>query len=157
MPLMSPSGMSSVCAVAEADDLGGDVARRRRPAAIVADLADLGLEAGGLDDEADEVADAAVAAVQVGLVERVGGGRVDARRGHAVGAHRLSSATQTTSRARSSLRAQAVASTSPAAVRTIAPPRRDAALGLDLECSMPPSVAGQVVDRVAHEARGRRG
>ncbi len=50
----------------EADDLG----RRRMAVATggdVADLADLGLEAGRLDDQPDQVADAAVAHVQVAV------------------------------------------------------------------------------------------
>jgi hypothetical protein len=57
---------------AEAHDLGED---RGGPAADLdlADLADLGLEAGGLDDEADQVGDAAAAAVQVGTEDRVDG------------------------------------------------------------------------------------
>ena len=56
---------------AEADHLGG---HGRAAAAGVdrADLADLGLEAGGLDDQADQVDDAAVAAMQVGIAQRRG-------------------------------------------------------------------------------------
>ena len=57
---------------AEADDLGGD----RRPPPLVADqadLADLDLEAGRLDDQSDQVADTAAAAREVGVLERVRG------------------------------------------------------------------------------------
>ena len=54
---------------AEADDLGG----HRRAAAAGLDrahLADGGLEARGLDDQPDQVDDAAGAAMQVGLADR---------------------------------------------------------------------------------------
>ena len=70
MPCSSPSGISSVRPRAEADDLGGH-RRRGRGRWRSAHLADLGLEAGGLDDQADQVADAAVAAVQVGARDGV--------------------------------------------------------------------------------------
>jgi hypothetical protein len=57
---------------AEADDLGR---HGGAPAAGLdaADLADLGLESGGLDDQTDQVAHATVTAVQVGLAEGGGG------------------------------------------------------------------------------------
>ena len=54
---------------AEADDLGGH-GRAAAAGLDRAHLADLGLEAGGLDDQADQVDHAAVAAVQVGVAHR---------------------------------------------------------------------------------------
>ena len=57
-------------ALAEADHLG----RHRGAAAAggdLAHLADLGLQAGGLDDQSDEVADAPVAAMQIGAGDGV--------------------------------------------------------------------------------------
>ena len=55
-------------AAAEADDLGGNL----RPVATLADhadLADLDLHPGGLDDQPDQVADATDAARKVGALE----------------------------------------------------------------------------------------
>ena len=75
---------------AEADDLGGH-GRAAAAGLDRAHLADLGLEAGGLDDQADQVDDAAGAPVQIrladrqrGLVEHVVGGvdRVERRVHH---------------------------------------------------------------------------
>ena len=69
MPVASPSAISSVRPARKPDDLG----RHGGAAAAGLDrahLADLGLEAGGLDDQTDEVDHAAGAAVQVGLADR---------------------------------------------------------------------------------------
>ena len=69
-PSASPSAISSVRPARKpttsAGTLGAAAAGLDR-----ADLADLGLEAGGLDDQADQVDDAARAAVQVGVAERL--------------------------------------------------------------------------------------
>ena len=70
MPCISPSGISSVRPERKPTTSAGIVVqagrRRSRPVRTVADLADLGLQAGRLDDQPDQVHDAAVAAVQVG-------------------------------------------------------------------------------------------
>src|SRR5581483_2896789 len=55
--------------VAEADDLRGDALAVATDGDL-AQLADLGLQAGRLDDEADQVRDAAAPAVEVGARER---------------------------------------------------------------------------------------
>ena len=54
---------------AEADDLGGH-GGAAAAGLDRAHLADLGLEAGGLDDQTDQVDDAAGAAVQIGVADR---------------------------------------------------------------------------------------
>ena len=124
-------------------------AARPRPVVDRADLADLGLEAGRLDDQADQVDDAAVAAVQVGVAQ-------SARRARssALGRSRRASSSRarpaTTSRARSSL-VSTRASTSPSGVRTTAPPRATRRSAWTSQCSMPPSEAAQLVHRLAHE------
>ena len=64
---------------AEADDLGGD-GRAAAAGGDVADLADLGLEPRRLDDEPDQVADAAAAAVQVGAADGDAAAERQARR-----------------------------------------------------------------------------
>src|SRR3954468_6355449 len=122
-------------AAAEADDLGGHVGAP--PAGgDHADLADLGLEAGRLDGQADEVRDAAVAAVQIGLAQAVGRALEDAG---AHGATLWSSATMT-SRARSSFVSRP-ASTCAVAVRRMAPPRPMRRSSKTSTWSMPPSSA----------------
>ena len=136
---------------AEADDLGG---HGGAPAAGLdrADLADLGLEAGGLDDQADQVAHAAVAAVQVGVAEG-GGGPVQRDRG---------------SRARPAQRglddlARALELRLDAGVDVAVGRAHDGAaaadapLGLDLAVLDAAERGQQPVHRVAHDARGRRG
>ena len=140
-PSASPSGISSVRPsrkpTTSAGTGGAAAARVDR-----ADLADLGLEAGRLDDQADQVLDPPVAAVQVGVAERGGGGveRAD---------HDARRASSTTSRARLSL-VSTRASTSPSGVRTTAPPRDTRRSAWTSQCSMPPSVRAQVVHRLAH-------
>ena len=71
MPRSSPSGISSVRPVAEADDLGRD----RLPVAAARDdahLADRRAQAGRLDHEADQVRDEPAADAQVRAHERLG-------------------------------------------------------------------------------------
>ena len=119
-------------AVAEADHLGRDRRRGCGRPTIVHELADLGAQAGGLDDEADQVRDAAAAALQVGVAStRVGGSALERR---AVASRRRPRARRATSsagarRAASSMRA----SISPSSVRTMQPPRLDPPLGDDVE------------------------
>ena len=74
MPCSSPSGISSVRPSRKPTTSaghGGAVA----VGADEADLADLGLQAGGLDDQADQVADEAVAAGEIGLARSPRGPR----------------------------------------------------------------------------------
>ena len=111
--------------VAKADDLGWNWSP---PTPIPigadhADLADLGLQAGGLDDQPDQVANETVAACQIRFADRLRGpAQQRARGGRAHGAcsSPLSSA-KATSRARSSC-VSMPASTSPSTVRTITLP-----------------------------------
>ena len=139
---------------AEADDLGAD----RRPAAgggvaagaDLADLAHLGLQAGRLDDQPDQVHDAAVATMQVGARDRAAevGDPLEHRRFRrddraALLQDQLSHCAarpRALSRARASLVAS-VASTSPSTVRTTAPPRATRRSACTSQCSMPPSSA----------------
>ena len=70
MPPSSPSGISSVRPPRKPNDLGW----HRRLAAAVTDhaqLADFGLEAGRLDDQADQIADAATTPGEVTGADRL--------------------------------------------------------------------------------------
>ena len=129
---------------AEADDLGGD---RGAPAPGLdrADLADLGLETGRLDDQADQVAHAAVAAVQVGVAQRVDRGL---HRGgeHQAAAERglddLAGALELGVHARVDVAVRRAHDRAAA---------RDAALGLDHAVLDPAERADEVAHRAAHE------
>ena len=70
IPCSSPSGISSV-RPSRNPTTSAATGSRLRSVADQAHLADLGLQAGGLDDQADQVADEAVAARQVGLADRL--------------------------------------------------------------------------------------
>ena len=119
-PPCAPSGISSVRPVAEADDLGEHRLAAAR-CADRADLADLGLRADRLDDEADDLDHAAADAVGVGAApSRVAVGTSAAAQAAARSSNR--------SRARRSSCDSIVASMSPASVRTTTPPCEIAAV-----------------------------
>ncbi len=123
-------------------------ARRRAATGVdVAELPHLGLDACRLDDQADQVRDAAVADVQVGAVERLSEALEPLTKSQLL-LHRFE-------RTRSSL-VSTRASTSPTRVRRIAPPRPTRRSSCTSRCSMPPSAPATSEPRSASR-RGRRG
>ena len=154
-PCISPSGISSVRPARKPTTSAGTGAAPR-PRLDLADLADLGLQPGGLDDQADQVRDAAVAAVQVGAADGLAPGARCARRRATPASSGAELMLEHLARA---LRAwsRACASTSPSSVRTMAPPRGDAALGLHLAVLDAAELGDEARRRGRGRGRGRRG
>ena len=130
MPCSSPSGISSVRPSRKPTTSAGPDRARRRAAAVGADeahLADLGLQAGGLDDQPDQVADEAVAPGEVGFADRLGGAARAATRPWLTGRRSLDALRRPELGARPRARARAACARSrrprPRTVRTIALPR----------------------------------
>ena len=149
-------------AAAEADDLGGDL----RPVATLADqahLADLDLQPGGLDDQADQVADATARrarsaardrdarASSAPVLDALGVIAVSSKRPHRRGARpRRSRGRSGELRCRGRVDLARLGPHDRAAAA-------DPAVGLDVEVLDPAELGLQPVDALARPARGRRG